>query len=198
MTVVIPPSYGEATVNYISANSGLRYQNVWGYKFTTVGDYDTGDLDDLAAAIGVFIQENLNGTSDVVDVVFRTDIGAAAPLEHTTPLGLLGSQGGSPLLTPQVMKLFAKRTGVAARWARGRTFVPEVVEADVDGSGLIEATPLAALQSLADDLLAAFEVGALDGMFVLHDETSPALGPNQVTSYTAEPKVATLRTRYKR
>jgi hypothetical protein len=94
--------------------------------------------------------------------------------------------------------LVTKSTGVAGRRNKGRFFVPPFyfLEADVNMAGVIDATPLAAYQTLWDAAYADMIGVANVNPVILHSVSEVA--PTPVTGFQVSGLMATQRRRMRR
>lgn len=193
MPTIIPPGYGEVTTNITSGHTGRICHNVFGVDLTGVPSQAALDL--LSTTYGTAYQEVLStdGSYDGLTLLIGQDGGEPTVMESVA--GALPGVLSSPLGSPQVQGLVAKRGAAASRQARGRTFLPDVPESMVDQGGNLDSTYLGNAQDFADEVIAGLLVGTFSGMVILH---STVRTPDPVTSYIAQSRVATLRTRYDR
>lgn len=121
-------------------------------------------------------------------------ISGEALVGTATSSQLGGSAHNSP--PPNCAVLVHKRTARGGRRGRGRLFIPWFVdETVVDETGTIQATWLGNLQTAMDAFLTGLSAAGLP-MQILHGEGISQEGtPNEVTSLTVDPIIATQRRR---
>jgi hypothetical protein len=99
-------------------------------------------------------------------------------------------------LTPQTQGLIHKKTALAGRKNRGRMYIPDMEESQVNNNGLLNGSAVALLQDIADAWFGLTGADALIGApQVLHEDAS---APTEITAMTVETTVATQRRRYLR
>jgi hypothetical protein len=193
MPVVIPPGYALVIAKFVQSQTGMPMSNSFGVKLDaplTQGAVD-GLSTDLAVAYktvlatgslwsGLHVVEGQDGDPFVWD----SSSGAGA-----------GTRSISAPTTPQVQLLADKKTQLGGRKFRGRTFLPDVAEADVGGNGAVISGTLTLVNAFCASVLVQLTDTPYDGMVLLHQD---ATIPTVVTSYTADPFAATLRRRYPR
>jgi hypothetical protein len=188
----IPPGFVAIFVRFTNA-TGHACQNVIGWE---VADNPTqAQVNTISNNIGPTYRAQLNtsGTYDGLHVLVGSD-GDPGVVESTTGSGV-GTRTGA-LLTPQVQGLLKKRTLLSGRKNRGRGFIPDMFESQVDDSGNVNSTARALL-----DAIGSLQIGlqVLDAVWVrpviLHNDSTD---PTSIVEYSSDPKVATLRRRYER
>lgn len=193
MPIVIPPGFAYVRVSITKGTTGRLMSNGHGVDLATpltqtevnalstnlAGTYkpilSTGSLYN-----GIHIEEGQDGAPLVWDSVSGAGAGTRTITASTTP---------------QVQLLCDKKTALGGRKFRGRTFLPDVAESDVNDAGAVAAGTVTLLTTFCTNLLTNFSTGAYAGMVVLH---SDATVPTPVTTMSADGKAATLRARYKR
>jgi hypothetical protein len=190
--IVVPPGFIEVLIRYTST-VGHRCQNVMGYAITDAWDQTATDT--ISADIAVPYKAQLSESSQFVGVkVLVGNDGPNPEFESTAGAGP-GTESDS-VCGPQVQGLLHKSTGLAGRKFRGRCFIPDMHEVNVDDSGGINSGGLGLLNGIANVLDSALGVGALiDHSVILHPAGTD---PTPITAMFAENHVATLRRRYKR
>lgn len=190
--MIVPPGFIALFVRFTNA-VGHRCQSVMGYSITDVWTQAATDTASAFIAGSYKAQLNSGATFDGIHVLVGQD-GDDLAFDSSSGSGN-GARSGS-LQAPQVQGLIKKTTGVSGRHGRGRLFIPDMFESQVDDSGNVDATGLARLNDIAGSLNSALGVGALIGNpVILHsDSTAPSL----ITGMAAEARVATLRRRFPR
>lgn len=190
--MLIPPGFIAVFARFKSA-IGHPCQNVCGYAITDVWTQAATDAVSADLAGSYKQQLNTGGSFDGVHILVGND-GDDLAFDSVSGAGA-GTRSGA-LQAPQVQGLLRKRTGLAGRKGRGRMFIPDMFESQVDDSGGVDATGLARLNDIAQTWNSALGVGVLiDFPVILH---SDATVPTRITNVEAEHKVATLRRRFPR
>lgn len=193
MPQVIPPGFAQVHVMYRSGVTGTPSSNVYGVDLAAPLTQAT--VDARSTAIAPVIKGILD-TDSVYDGLHVVEGQDGPPLvwDSVASAGA-GSRSLTNLATPQVQFLCHKRTAFGGRAFRGRSFHVDVAEADVADNGTVLAGANTALASFTSGMLTAFAAGAFAGMVLLHSDSTL---PTPVTSYVSDPKVSTLRGRYRR
>ena len=94
----------------------------------------------------------------------------------------------------------SKQTGKAGRGFRGRFYYPGPPETLISESGIVDATYLAGMQTLFDNLVAALVADATVVFPILfHDSASPGSHTaNEIVKLLARNVVGTMRPRQRR
>lgn len=196
MAVVIPPGYAECTVNLKASTTGRTCHNVFGFALTA--PLTQSDVDSLSTALAAAYKPTLGsfqGRFNGIRVLEGQD-GDPTVFESVSGNGA-GTHAGD-LMSPQVMALAKKTTGLASRAAQGRTFLIDPTESWVNDDGGLTGAAITVYTTFCAAVLLAFSTAgdpSLDGMVILHNSSRI---PDPVTSYAIEAKVATLRPRYVR
>lgn len=195
MSIVIPPGFAEVIVKTNSIAHAFPHTNEVGVDLTDVPVQ--ADLDALSAGLATVYKAYLNSGSAFLGC--KLIIGQDGPptfLESVSGAGN-GSRSAA-LCPPQVQIVCAKKTALASRKGRGRIFLQDVGETDVDDSGVVSGTSLTKAQLVCDALMA---LGTTSGRAVFGNTVilhASDLEPTALTSFTAESKVGTLRRRFPR
>jgi hypothetical protein len=193
MPVIIGPGFAQVRVLFQQSQTGLHLSNSYGVDLDdTVGQ---GDVDTLSTALAAAYKPILASGSlyNGLHVVIGSD-GDHPVFDSVSGAGV-GSRTISAPATPQVQLLCDKVTAFGGRKFRGRTFLPDVAEADVGGNGALQATPLSLLATFTAAVVVALNVTPWNGMVILHQD---ATTPTPVTAFSADPFCGTLRRRYPR
>lgn len=193
MPIILPIAFAEISVQVTRGFDGNVLTNVFGAKLDL--PLDQSAVDEISDAIGTAYKDWLP-SSWLYNGIHVLEGPTPDPLAWDSTEGAgVGTTTPAPEASPQVMLLIRKQSPISGRQHRGRTFIAPMHEDEVGPDGVIDSGEVTRLQSFADDLMAALSGAHLDGMYILH-QTETA--PTEVTSYTAENKVATLRRRYQR
>jgi hypothetical protein len=160
--------------------------------------FDQSDVDSLSTDLAVPYKAAIvvGGTYQGIRVLEGAE-GGDYPIWESGVGGGAGTKTGATM-TPQVQGLIKKTSGLATRQGIGRTFVPDMSEANISDAGLISGTQATQLANFASDVFASFNNVAPNPwgpMVLLHSNERT---PDRVVAYTAQTKVATLRPRYVR
>jgi hypothetical protein len=191
--IVVPPGFANVRVLYINGSSGMSLSNSYGVDVAT--PLTQTDVNNLSSALAVSYKPVLS-TGSLFSGIHVEEGQDGDPLvwDSTTGVGA-GSRTVSAPATPQVQFLMDKRTALGGRKHRGRTFLGDVAEGDVDLTGTVLAATVTLLTTFGVNVKANFTAGAWAGMCILH---SDATVPTPVTTFTPDPLAATLRPRYAR
>ncbi len=190
----IPLTYCEIEAKFRAGGSGRNCSTILGARLAA--PLTQGVVDDISTELSVAYKAWLHTAGAYNGCrVLEGQILDALVWESTAGNGS-GTKTGA-MQPPQVQCLVSKRTAVAGRAHRGRSFLPDVLESHVNDDGTLSAGAITAVQAWADGVFSAcVESGALTGMVLLHAELTPV--PTLVTSYAASTRVSTLRERYVR
>lgn len=210
MTLVIPPTYGQATFLFRGPGSestdtvitlGVKRETEVAAPDPTPQEmanrfraaYETFHADRAVSAWvfeGVKLKYNNGGTMEDYEAMADVPGGSSA-----TPL------------PPNIACLVKKTTNQAGRTGKGRFFIPGILTADVvNGSGIISPTAIVNIQAklavLYADLKRLPVSGSLDRniatLHVLHNVTPniPVPGPpSTITGFAVTSKIGTQRSR---
>jgi hypothetical protein len=214
MSVVIPPGYANVKVFYINGSTGRLLSNTHGVDVTA--PLTQGDVDSLSASLGSALKPVLS-TGSLYEGIHVEEGQDGPPLvwDSVNTAGA-GVRSVTAPATPQVQFLCDKKTALGGRQYRGRTFLGDVAEGDVNATGVVLAATVTLLQTFCTSTRTALAAGAWGGMVLLHSppthwtldsetgqprrvptgEAAPS--PTVVTSFAPDPKAATLRGRYRR
>jgi hypothetical protein len=190
--MLLPPGF----VNVIA-----RYSNVMGHNCQNAVGYSISDpliqanVDALSDGLAIVYKAQLSTVSQWFGVV--VDIGNDGPplqLTSSSSSGT-GSRGGSEP-PAQVQGLIKKATGFGGRAFRGRLYIPDLYEDQVNNNGDLNGTALGLLNDIAGAWmdLAGFASASFLAPQLLH----PSTAPTEITSMAAEGRVATQRRRFPR
>jgi hypothetical protein len=187
---IIPVGFSKITYNLGGTGAPLGAQ-------VTMGVNNAGFALPTAVATAArlaFVNRILPDISNTIQLISvrakngPNDVGAFAEIP-----GAAGGGATAAAASPAVSILVRKHTASGGRKARGRLFMPGIVETIVDPSGIITAANVTTFQTdwsnyLADMIAAGFTP------CILHTDTAP----NDVNSMNVENVVATQRRRQRR
>lgn len=188
----IPDLFGEIQVHY-SCTGGLHTcQNSVGIAISAAPDQAAVDeiSNDLAPSYKAF----LNGADRYQGLRFVWNDGGTLHELFSVDSAGAGARGAA-LAAPMSQGLIRKNTGSLGRKNRGRMFIPDITEGDLGDDGVLSGGCVALLQAIADAWMSLPGEGVFGSLALFHDDLSAA---TEITSMTAENKVATLRHRYRR
>lgn len=193
--LVIPPGFGQLIIKTNSIAHAFAHTNEVGVTLTDVPTQ--ANLNTLCTALAVPYKAYLNSGSTFIGC--KLLIGQDGPPTFLESVSGAGNGARSAALCPpQVQIVCAKKTSLASRKGRGRIFLQDVGETDVDDGGTVSGTSLTKAQDICNALEA---LGTTSGLAVfgatviLHSDDTD---PTPVTSFLAESKVGTLRRRFPR
>ena len=196
MPLQIPEGFALVKVLLQQGSTGLEESNGFGLELNT--PLDQSSVDDLSTDLAAAYKPILSTGSNYIGVHILEGT-SSAPLVWDSAVGTgAGTRVISNQATPQVQLLLLKRTVLAGRKFRGRTFLPDVAETDMGANGVVVAGTITLMSTYAAAVFAALSNVAdasFNGMHLLH---SDATTPTPVTQFVASNKVATLRHRYPR
>lgn len=187
--MLIPDGYGQVNIKFGGAGAPLGAQVTFGVQFlgtptllTTLATqistaFDNRIMPQLSSAIShtsTLLKKGPNDTGAFVEVAG----GGAGVLAATC-------------VPPQVSMLVTKITNVGGRSGRGRMYLPGLLEANVDASGIITPASVANVSAAFALFLGDLETTLTTPMVLLHGEGSPATEPYIVENMVCQSKVAT-------
>lgn len=185
----IPPGFARVQV-LLELVGGHDCISTWDYEVSAPPT--STDVFNLSAQVAPAWKAQLNSGSLYKGLkVFVGQDGDPILLETTNQAGVGGR--GSALAAPQCQGLINKKTGLAGRRQRGRSFIPNMIESQVGDLGDVDSTGKGLIQAIADIMFGGNT--PFDTLVLLHSDGST---PTEVTSVVASGKVATLRRRYER
>lgn len=197
MGVVIPSSFGQITWKGFHGSTGQLWACTMGIDVTG----GITDPTDLATRCYDAWDENINPvlSSSTALTACNVKLGPGN-LGPQAQFDLLrAGQVDAPTLPSNVAILVQKRTAAGGRANRGRMFIPGMPEGSVTNGGLIDSAILLAWDgaffNMKAQLLADLQI---DGLVVLHDESSPVALPTPITDLRVQSMVATMRRRLRR
>jgi hypothetical protein len=193
MPVIIPPGFALLKVLMQQAQTGLHLSNSYGIDLGA--PLSQSSVNTLSTSIASSYRPML-ATGSLYSGIHVVEGQDGAPLVWDSVTGAdFGTRVISSPTTPQVQFLCDKKTPLGGRKFRGRTFLPDVAEADVGGNGAVSAGALTLLTTFCAAVVASLLVGDLDGMVLLHSDST---APTVVTAFQPDPFGATMRSRYPR
>jgi hypothetical protein len=191
--MLIPPGFILVYARYTNA---LPHECQNQCAYSTSAPLTQSDVNEISAALAVVYKPQLN-TSSVFHGVHVLEGQDGEPLSWDSATGAgNGTQTGA-LAPAQVQGLIRKRTSHSGRKGRGRMYIPDIQEGQVDDSGNLNSTALGHLNDIANAWVSMpVSVGVpLVGTILLHEDNST---PFAITSMAAETMVATQRRRFPR
>lgn len=191
-SLVIPGDFALISALFTN-NVGHHCVNECGASFTTAPTQT--DIDSLSAALATPYKAKLqtSGSFQGVKVVFVTT-GPPQALFSTNGHGNGLHSGNS--LTPQVQYLIQKKTLFVGRHFRGRMYIPDAFETEVDDAGTISVSGVTQLTDIAAAWATRLTTSPFVAPVLLHSD--PSIPPTNISLFSPSDRVATLRRRYKR
>jgi len=193
----MPIPEGFAQINYLLTGSGLPSggQVTFGVDITifggTAADLANNAWDNWVAEI----------TPETPSAIVLSGVLAKFGPDATGPSFLrTGAQAGpasGAVASPQVAYLFTKSTDSGGRSGKGRTYLPGVLEANVDQAGNVPGPTVGAWNVALEafrDLFTADDTP----LVLLHAPGAPLSSPSIITGITCQSRVATQRRRLRR
>lgn len=125
----------------------------------------------------------------------------ALPSIGVAPGATAGTGGAGTLLPQNSAFLVHKRTGDGGPRNRGRFYLPNVQESQVNNLGQLDSGTLTAIQTTLNTFLTNVNgVAGVDTMVLLHNDggVSPLIDPTAIISLQIDPVIATQRRRLRR
>lgn len=201
MTLVIPPGFGEASIQLRNAGD----PEPWYVTFAVDLTEAAGDFAEAAGIVGTaFVNSfltQMNEATTLVGVNLRVGQDGSDPLSVYVPVGETGT-GSSAKLPQNCALLVRKATARGGRSGKGRMYIPNVLpETAVDNVGVIDSATVTAFQDVADELLTQLtgDPGPSLPMVLLHNNSltvDPT--PTPVTALVVDSLIATQRRRLRR
>lgn len=199
MSLIIPTSYAQVAIQFRRAGDPDPWYVT--YAITELGDPE--DYPTLVGDLSSYWEDNvlafLPADTQMSGIQLRIGTGDPEPLTLFYPLAIAGLGSGTTL--PQnCAVLITKQTSRPGRTGKGRLFWPTIIEAEVNGLGLIAGSYRDTLQGAWDNLFVAHRDGASPGtahpMFLLHNEGVPGgSSPTEITGLQVDPVISTQRRR---
>lgn len=191
-TVIIPPGFIQVTY-FLQSAYDHNCQNTVGYSVTS--GLTQANCDTISSTIASYYKTVLNTSGSFKGV--RVVVGNDGPeTEFSSVSGAGAGTASGALCPPQVQAVIAKTTTLRGRKYRGRIFIPDVQETQVDDSGNLNSTALTNYNTLASHLNSALGLGSLIGATVLLHGDSTV--PTVLNSMACDVKVGSQRRRYRR
>lgn len=193
MTVLIPPGFGQLIVSMTSVRSPHVCRNIYGWELTDALDQSQADdwSDNLAAAY----KPLMNSGSSYIGLRILEGQDGGDPIEWNSNSSAGAGTTSGDLTAPQVMFLIKKTTALSGRHNRGRTFVIDPKESQVQDDGSLTSGAVSALATMANAVYSSPPSPQTGLMCILH---STSQAPTPVATFAGEAKVATLRGRFPR
>lgn len=191
MTLIIPEGYAQVNFVFSGVAAPLGAE-------VTLGLENAGlfDANEVAEGVHLVWSGNLLAfqTDGISLIEARAKLGPNATGQQgifvdTTTGGDEGEAGA-----PNTAVLIHKNTPFGGRAGRGRMFMPGVRESRYGPGGELSGDYLTGIATALDTFYEELTTQDLLPV-VLHSESSPLEGPSTITSFTADPKVATQRRR---
>ena len=193
---MIPPGFAQSTFRFQMGASGRPAAVVLGWAT------DSTDPESFAALLGGAFGTNImiSLASNVSFIETAVHIGNDGPLlEGSSTTGAASGGDSGDAYGENTALLVVKRTGLAGRSNRGRTYVPGVSEGMLHDGAHLQSGVRTAFQGQFDDFLSDVLAGDPGGTQVLlHTEDAPDTTPTPVTTYTVDNMVATQRRRLRK
>ena len=189
------PGPGFAEILVFTTNiDGHRCQNSMGYSIDPGVDQTTADAVSDALSVPYKAQLSANSYFNGVRIIVGAD-GPESEFDSVSSAGVGGRSGDFE--SPMVQGLIRKSTAFAGRKYRGRMYIPDMADSQVDYNGNVNSAGQTLLQGIADGWMG---LNAIDALLLLPQllHTAEVLAPTEVTSLLVENKVATQRRRYNR
>lgn len=192
MPVIIPPGYGQATLNFSSTflTDGVG-ASVLGCRIGT-GNTLLDTAQDLRAAWATHLQP-AQDAAFTLDTITMVDADTGVEI-----IADLTGQSTGDVLPPNVTLLVDKITNQRGRRAQGRWFPPGFIfDFTVDQAGNLLAPEIMPLQDAFTGFLEAFQVGDHDIAILQNSEgiSAPISPPPVVVALQVDNKVSTQRRR---
>lgn len=194
MPIIVPPGHALVKVLLRQADTGRRCSNSYGVELS--GPIVAANVASLSSALAAAYKPVMH-TGSVFDGIHIIEGQDGPPLVWDSTSGTgAGTRTVTNRTSPQVQFLLDKKTALGGRKYRGRTFLFDVGETDVDATGAVAGATITLLATFAAAVLSALStIGPFSGMELLHGDSTV---PTDVTSFAPDPLVATLRGRFPR
>jgi hypothetical protein len=190
--MLIPPGFCNVIARYSNV-MGHLCQNACGYSLEN--PLIQANVDALSDGLAIVYKAQLSTVSQWFGVV--VDIGNDGPplqLTSSSSSGV-GSRGGDEP-PAQVQGLIKKSTGFGGRAFRGRMYIPDLYESQINNNGALNSTALGLLNDIAGAWMDL--PGFASANFGLPQLLHPSESPTEITAMSAEAVVATQRRRFPR
>lgn len=201
MALLIPPGFAQCVIEQYRSGDTEPMLNTFGIAITTAPSTGVaGIANDVMAAWTASIGTGYSSVTSVRGVTVYVGQDGPDPMVYTSSLPPFVGPNSNNLVPQNSAILVRKRTDAAGRRGRGRLYIPEVSESDVDNVGNLSSTYRSAWQTRATALLANLSDSAFDGvlpMVVLHRSEGAGVepAPTPVTALVVETRIATQRRR---
>lgn len=188
----IPPGFIAIFARYTNA-VGHQCENVMGYSVDP--GFSQTEADAISDWIAPSYKTWLSTSSDFLGVhVLVGSDGEPGAFDSASSAGS-GTAGGA-LVTPQVQSLIKKLSAAAGRHGRGRMYLPDIHDDQVNDSGGLDSTAIGNMDDIATQWMTLTDADAiLLAPMILHNDSTD---PTEITAMVSELKVATQRRRYPR
>jgi hypothetical protein len=193
MAVIIPPGFIQVQYLFRTGGGGKNCTNTVGYSVTA--GLTQANVDTIATTIAPYYTAILNnaGAFNGVKVIVGND---GPETEFVSTGASVAGARSVTLAAPQIQYVISKTTALRGRKYRGRVFVGDVSETNVDNFGSLVTAEQTLVNNLASHLNSALGLGSIIGTTViLHGDSTV---PTPVSGMACEAKVGTLRRRYTR
>lgn len=199
--VIIPVGYARICVRWRTGGGQRSVCSIFGVKLNDV--VTNTAVSNLSGTIGGAFKPNIGNTGYFFGIEVLVGQDGTDPLFFQSTTGNAVGTGNTvtSVTSPQVQTLCKKTSALAGRKNRGRTFLTDVAESEVDGNGNLNAAASTRLTTFCSSMMTALgnppgSTSPWDGMVILHTAFPPS--PTPINSYIPETRVATLRPRYVR
>lgn len=202
----LPAFYSLISLHFSGTPLPYGATTTFGYSQVSGGETPTAIATKMLAALrhasGPFASTNGTYSASVIllDCTVKNGPFDTGP-EATVADGGGLSGGAGDAVPPNTAHLVDKRTSFGGRHYRGRSFIPGMLDVQVDSAGLIPSASVTALNTRWTFVRTQMEVGG-SFLALLHsydpDLGESPLAPTAITSLAVPARVATQRNRLRR
>lgn len=199
MALVIPNNESNWTITITNSGGGASAKSTISLGLLQTGDLDQTIVDRVANIFRDQLKPFWDSGWSVGPVHVVENDGSVDKIWDNTATEV-GTNGAAVYASPAVAIVVSKQTGLRGRKYRGRFYLPGIAEANVDESGTIDSSALAAYQTIIDALKTALIAdAAIVQLRLFHDE-SAGLGDisHEITNLLVRSTVGTMRPRQRR
>lgn len=199
MALIIPPGFALGAHRHTITGDPEEMIVTMGYDVSSpdvaISQQDLANR--LHTAYANAMKESLTPQTTVVGLTLYFGQDGGDPVvvaSNNAPV--VGTSSGSAL-PPSVAVLVRKVTALGGRQGRGRMFIPGFNEAGVDPSGALVGANLTQLQTDLNQWMGFLNGPGGEGVdpVLLHSTGETVTAPTVISSFSAQPKVATQRRR---